>query len=211
MPPSIPKTKAQRVRRHSTQERPEAGSGRKEEIVSAAEQLLSRDGASAFTLRQVASSSGVSLGHLQHYFANKTELLSALTERWTARFRGGLDKAFAKRGRDGDAVRTMVQTMLDEVATPEGSLGMWELWILAARDRQFAKPVEAMYAQLYDGVARAIEHQQPKTKDAPARARLVIALVEGFCVLCAHADNPALARRRQREQLLRAVNRIAYD
>jgi AcrR family transcriptional regulator len=53
---------------------------RKAQIIDAALKILAFEGASSFTLRNVADKAGVTLGAVQYYFKNKSDLLLALTE-----------------------------------------------------------------------------------------------------------------------------------
>ena len=54
---------------------------RRNELLDAAEQVLSRGGPQALTLQAVADEAGVSKGGLLYHFANKSELVRGLVER----------------------------------------------------------------------------------------------------------------------------------
>lgn len=54
---------------------------RREEILAAADALVSRGGMPRLTMREIAREVGCSLGSLSHYFADKSELVTALLSR----------------------------------------------------------------------------------------------------------------------------------
>ena len=53
---------------------------RRTQIIDAALKILAFEGTPSFTLRNIADKAGVTLGAVQYYFRNKSDLLLALTE-----------------------------------------------------------------------------------------------------------------------------------
>ncbi|WP_210406823.1 TetR/AcrR family transcriptional regulator [Prauserella flavalba] len=75
---------------------------RRSELLDAAEALVRRDGADAFTVDDVTSGAGVAKGTFYLHFANKTELLHALRDRFVRRF---ADAQLAAAGQASGAER----------------------------------------------------------------------------------------------------------
>lgn len=55
-------------------------------VLDVAEQIVSRDGATALTFDAVAKASGITKGGLQYCFGTKDDLIAALVDRWLASF-----------------------------------------------------------------------------------------------------------------------------
>jgi len=66
---------------------------RREQISDAVLRLVGRDGLSAVTFAMVAQEAGVSVGMIQHYFADKRALLRLAHSRVTSRFDDWLERA----------------------------------------------------------------------------------------------------------------------
>ena len=71
-----------------------------EAILSAAANILERDGPGRFTTNAVAAQAGVSIGSLYQYFPNKQSLTAALIERSA----GSLERSVAQAGRDAKSM-----------------------------------------------------------------------------------------------------------
>ena len=76
---------------------PKLGMGpiRREQICRAAATVISREGFAGTTMRMVAEEAGVSTGMLNHYFANRQDLLTQalvyVSERTQERMRGAIE------------------------------------------------------------------------------------------------------------------------
>ncbi|WP_420604534.1 TetR/AcrR family transcriptional regulator [Methylobacterium sp.] len=58
----------------------------RDRVLDVAEQIVSRDGATALTFDAVAKASGITKGGVQYCFGTKDDLIAAMVERWLARF-----------------------------------------------------------------------------------------------------------------------------
>jgi AcrR family transcriptional regulator len=186
---------------------PRDPAARRAEILAAAERLLVEQGAAFLTMRAVALAAGVSLGHLQHYFAHRDGLLLGLAQLWADRFRAGFGRRLGPKPSPQDLMNAFADEVLAEVETPEGSLGIWEFWIAAARDAETARIANGLYRPIYQAFAEALA--AAGIADAPMRARLIVGMVEGTTMLAAHDGKPAALRRKLRPALHAAIRTLA--
>lgn len=178
---------------------------RREEILSVAERILVDGGAASLTLRAVAAAANMSIGHFQHYFPDREALHLGLAERWMEQFRNKAAARLAHAGTPGEKLDALILQLLDDMNTPLGSLGVWEFWILGARDPAAASNLRVGYDTLYAAVAATIGGEPQRAKQA---ARLIVAMVEGVGVLSSHDRDPSSARERLVPSLLAAAHLI---
>jgi TetR/AcrR family transcriptional regulator, transcriptional repressor of bet genes len=109
---------------------PKLGMGpiRREQICRAAATVISREGFAGTTMRMVAEEAGVSTGMLNHYFANRQDLLEQalvfVSERAQARMREAIDGIPAGRGR----LAALLDSALAEGQEVDET---WRVWINA--------------------------------------------------------------------------------
>ncbi|WP_026128128.1 TetR/AcrR family transcriptional regulator [Nocardiopsis lucentensis] len=155
------------------------GLRRRAEMLDAAERLLSASGGAQLTLRAVAQEAGVRLGHLQHYFPTRPDLLTALLDRVLATSLARITDRTgpSDEGTDPDAV---VSGVLADHDDPSLVRLFTEVWALAAHDDD-AAAVRSFYTHYTGHVADTIRHHVPELDEAGARARaeVFVMLVEG--------------------------------
>jgi AcrR family transcriptional regulator len=109
---------------------PKLGMGpiRREQICRAAATVISREGFAGTTMRMVAEEAGVSTGMLNHYFANRQDLLTQalvfVSERAQARMREAIEGVPAGRAR----LAALLDSALEEGQEVEET---WRVWINA--------------------------------------------------------------------------------
>jgi AcrR family transcriptional regulator len=116
-----------------------SAASRREEVLEHARRVIMRDGLEATSLRRIAREGGFTTGVLTHYFADKSELISACFE-WT--MRTWLDRVEGEI-RDAPTAEESVCRFVS-VAVPHARErhGEWRLWLnfvgTGAGDRQMA-------------------------------------------------------------------------
>ncbi|MFI2607610.1 TetR family transcriptional regulator [Kitasatospora sp. NPDC018619] len=161
------------------------GAQRREELLDTAEELLVTTGGGELSMRAVAAAAGVRLGHLQHYFPTRTELVAAVLgrvlDRSVERLGPLLDPARARDARLGG----LLGALLAEHQDPRLVRLFAELWALAARDPAVAAAVRAFYTRYRELVAAFLAERHPglAEEERRARARVFIMLVEGASLL----------------------------
>ncbi len=143
---------------------PKLGMGpiRREQICRAAASVISREGFAGTTMRMVAEEAGVSTGMLNHYFANRQDLLTQalvfVSERAQARMREAI--AGVPPGRE------RLAALLDS-ALAEGQevSETWRVWINAygeaVRLPELRHTIEARLNSWYDLIDEALEGLVP--------------------------------------------------
>ncbi|MCS0638088.1 TetR/AcrR family transcriptional regulator [Streptomyces sp. LP05-1] len=146
------------------------GLRRRADLLDAAERLLSASGGAQLTLRAVADEAGVRLGHLQHYFPARADLLAALLDRVLTT---SLARMAERTGpsADGADPGAVLSSVLSDHDDPPLVRLFTEVWSMAAHDEAAAEAVRAFYAQYAGHVAQVVRRQVPALDEAGARAR----------------------------------------
>lgn len=143
---------------------PKLGMGpiRREQICRAAAAVIAREGFAGSTMRMVAEEAGVSTGMINHYFANRQDLLTQalvfVSERTQERYR--LAIADIPPGRE------RLATLLDSaLADDEEMRETWRVWINAygeaVRLPELRHTIEARLRSWYELIDRALEGLVP--------------------------------------------------
>jgi AcrR family transcriptional regulator len=141
---------------------------RREAIAEAVYQVIGDRGWDAVTLRDVASTAGVSMGQVQHYFATKTEMLLFALTHMRARVMARLERQLADLPQpvtQQERIRATVRAMLpvDEPGRQEAAVNI-AFFSAATVTPEYAKG-------LRDGYARQLTF---------SRATLTAAAAEGL-------------------------------
>jgi AcrR family transcriptional regulator len=139
---------------------------RREQICRAAAAVIAREGFAGSTMRMVAEEAGVSTGMINHYFANRQDLLTQalvfVSERTQDRYRLAIA--------DIPAGRERLATLLDSaLADDEEMRETWRVWINAygeaVRLPELRHTIEARLLSWYELIDLALEGLVPP--DAP--------------------------------------------
>ncbi|WP_020501458.1 TetR/AcrR family transcriptional regulator [Sciscionella marina] len=165
----------------------EAGARKYEALLDAAERVMTNQGVDS-SLRVIAVEAGVRVGHLQHYFPSRAELIRAALDRVLRRSLNRLMKATGLRTGAADQFvdpEHVVAVVLDEQNDPLLVRLYVEIWALAARDETIAAVVREFYRGYAQHVAEFIGGRCP---DLPAdvrwaRAETFVGLMEGMALV----------------------------
>ncbi|KNB53990.1 TetR/AcrR family transcriptional regulator [Streptomyces caatingaensis] len=157
------------------------GDARRTSLLDAAETVLVARGHADASLRAIADEAGVRIGHLQHYFPARADLVKAVLERALDR---SLERLAAATGPRADAADA-VAVLLAEQEDPRLVRLYVELWALAARDEDVAEVVRAFYGTYVGHVEAFLRRLRPERTAAfcRARAETFVALLEGAALL----------------------------
>ena len=172
------------------------GHRRRELLLDAAMEVIASDGAAAVTHRAVAARAGVPSAAPGYHFAGVDDILVAALTRAGRRYELAVEDA-AARVRDGDEPVAALVAAVQGWDVRPGDAAMaaeYELYLLAARRPELA-PVALGWAD------RLAELLVAAGTD-PARARAVVALVEGVLL------QSLLGRRMPDDELAAAVRRL---
>lgn len=187
---------------------PKLGMGpiRREQICRAAATVISREGFAGTTMRLVADEAGVSTGMLNHYFANREDLLTQalvyVSEQAQQRMRAAIEGVPAGFGR--------LTTLLDSaLADDEHAQQTWRVWINAygeaVRLPSLRHTIENRLHSWYELIDEALEDVAPATSNGsiPWSWRLD-AVLNGLAIQ-ALTSEAALDGARIREEVLHTL------
>ncbi len=143
---------------------PKLGMGpiRREQICRAAAAVIAREGFAGSTMRMVAEEAGVSTGMINHYFANRQDLLTQalvfVSERTQERYRRAIE--------DVPPGRERLATLLDSALADDAEMReTWHVWINAygeaVRLPALRHTIEARLLSWYELIDRALEGLVP--------------------------------------------------
>ncbi|MFK0293345.1 TetR/AcrR family transcriptional regulator [Streptomyces sp. NPDC090442] len=173
------------------------GSLRRTSLLDAAESVLVAKGNADASLRAIAGEAGVRVGHLQHYFPTRADLIKAVLERALDRSLERLAETTGLRldpadpsvievteGSRADAAE-VVAVVLAEQEDPQLVRLYVEVWALAARDEEIAAVVREFYRKYVAYVEAFVQQGRPEWSAdlCRARAETFVALVEGAALM----------------------------
>jgi AcrR family transcriptional regulator len=179
---------------------------RREQICRAAAAVIAREGFAGTTMRMVAEEAGVSTGMLNHYFANRQDLLTKalvfVSERTQERYRLAIE--------DVPAGRERIHALLDSaLADDEQMIETWRVWFNAygeaVRLPELRHTIESRLTSWYDLIDRALEGLGPA--DQPGEIPLswrFDAILNGL-TLQALTSEAALDGRLIRDEVVRTL------
>jgi TetR/AcrR family transcriptional repressor of bet genes len=135
---------------------------RREQICRAAAAVIAREGFAGSTMRMVAEEAGVSTGMINHYFANRQDLLTQalvfVSESAQERMRAAIE--------DVPPGRERLTALLDSaLADDERAVETWRVWINAygeaVRLPGLRHTIEARLLSWYELIDRALEGLVP--------------------------------------------------
>ncbi|PXY23184.1 TetR family transcriptional regulator [Prauserella sp. PE36] len=143
---------------------------RRSELLDAAEALLQRDGADAFTVDDVTSGAGVAKGTFYLHFSNKSELLQALRERFVRRF---ADAQLAA-ARQASGVESVERWMRAGVTEYLRELSLHDLLFHPTSGIERDAPNAAV-----DALAELLGRLDPPVPDPPVTAVILYSAMHG--------------------------------
>jgi TetR/AcrR family transcriptional regulator, transcriptional repressor of bet genes len=158
---------------------------RREQICKAASDVISSKGFDRTTIRDVADTAGVSTGTVNHYFANKLDLLVQTLIYTSDRFTGSMAKDVQSNSDGVSELHAYVMISLEQAyANSPG----WRVWIAAMSEATRSERVEeviqrrrqAVYLLLRDIFVRIRPELRGADDDLLATAREVEGLVSGL-------------------------------
>lgn len=196
--------------RASTEATPR-GQARREQILNAASDLLLAQGYAGFSARGVAAQAGMSLSHVQYYFATPADIVAELLDRFIAQYSAEATKLYRAGGGAPVARLTRALEFLlnDEVYRRDCGVFMLEVAGFATRDRAIAAALARYYEVYLKAIAAIVGDLNPALSAAQrrARARQAVALIEGMAMTrpLLGDDDGAFAAR----EAARAIERLA--
>jgi AcrR family transcriptional regulator len=167
--------------------RPSVEAERRQQILSAACEVISTMGVPDLRLVDVAKEAGVSSGTVHYYFDTKRDVINAA-------FAFNLEDSFGRRQELLHSTKGSLSMLKDLVESylpnDDASRRAWKVWVAlwaeATRDTELQQLNERLYGQwrdLVSGVIRAAQQEGSARPGSPvAMANMLIGMLDGLAV-----------------------------
>jgi AcrR family transcriptional regulator len=150
-------------------------------VLDAADQVLSTDGADAFTTTRIAQVAGVPVGSVYRYFPDKEAIVEALATRYWAEF-ADLVAAAADADEQSpldDPLGAVLDALAAGLRARPGFLALWFGGLRTERIRDATRPTRNAIAA---SVSRILAVHWPRSpaRDRAAAARMVVLAGDGL-------------------------------
>ena len=165
-----------------------------DEIVRAAEKVLSEQGHAALSLRKVAEECGLKIGNLSYYFPAKHHLIAAMLESIIAGYSSSADEIEARTATDPEeALTTYLLRWMRENEVVRTNRIYIEIWSMANNDDQVREAMDRFYSNGRARIARMMVGLNPRLTDeeAAAMALHAVATMEGLMLFSNHDPKAA--------------------
>lgn len=168
-------------------------------ILETARKLYSAAGYAGFTMRALANAVGMSLGNLQHYFANKDALVVGVLEFMMDGYQSEIDQVSrgSPAGGNGEAhFQAAIELLLSRAADPDTQNVFLETWALANRDQTAAELMRRVRRREHLALLKLLKALSPdaKRKRLQQQARVIVFIIEGTMVQLARDPTNAAWR-----------------
>jgi len=177
-----------------------AGKETAQRIVTAARELLMREGYAQFSMRNVAAQAGLHLANVQYYYPTRDDLVRAILADTGERYLASYEQLRARAPADGaERFKAVVEFNLRDVATWETRRFFIQLWaLLSTLDGDSGSLLNDLYEIDIQQLSGCIAELVPGTQAAEVRRRatLLAAMIEGLIVVrSAHSRSAAELKR----------------
>jgi TetR/AcrR family transcriptional repressor of bet genes len=181
---------------------------RREQICRAAATVIAREGFSGTTMRVVAEEAGVSTGMLNHYFANRQDLLIHALQFVSLRAHGRMVAAIEGLPPGRERLTALLDSMLAD-GDDQNAGETWRVWINAygeaVRLPELRHTIESRLDSWYTLIDHALESLVPEQADGeiPWSWRLD-ALLNGLAIRALTSET-ALSSEQIRDAVIRTL------
>jgi len=156
-------------------------------IISAAREVLTEQGQSNFSMRNVAELAGLHLANVQYYFPKRDDLARALLIDTGERYRALYDDALELAPADPvERFKCVVRVNLDDIMNRQTRQFFIQFWsLLDGMDRHSGRLLGELYAIDIQQLSDTIGAMHPRTgaEEIERRATLLAAMIEGLMVV----------------------------
>jgi len=172
--------------RHGTALR-RAGRETSKRIIEAARAVLSEEGYTRFSLRNIANQAEITLANLQYYFPKRDDLLRALIEDLDERYLEGYHAAMDGVGDDPqEQFNAVLRYNLEDIVNPETRRFFIQLWgLFNTIDDCSGEKLSELYAIDIEQLGGFIAALEPSVSidEIQLRATLLAGMIEGLMIV----------------------------
>ncbi|MFP4483117.1 MAG: TetR/AcrR family transcriptional regulator [Thermovirgaceae bacterium] len=178
---------------------------RREELVWALFDCLTRQGHEQVTVKAIAARAGVAHGAIHYFFNSKDEIVSALVEAIAEKYGSLMDEFLESVPPGPDAIEIVLDFLVDEFIF-EGSLNrvFYNLVQMGFERESVLKPLQVMLREYRERLARVLS-MHGTNRYAPSQASVLVAVIEGFALQWI-IEPEALDRTEVRQQVSQVVS-----
>ena len=165
------------------------GSDTVDAILKAALHVLVEEGASAFTLRRIASECGMKVGNVSRHFPRKEMLVQVLLDELLSPTVGEARTSLTNQGLPAEeALALIIGGTLDETKTKKMTHLFTELWAMGNHNEFVAERLDMVYQYMHNLVASYVSELNPAL--SPAEVEIVTLYIstsiEGATILAGY-------------------------
>jgi AcrR family transcriptional regulator len=170
-------------------------------VIDAARALLTEEGCSEFSMRNIAARASMRLSNVQYYFPTRDDLIRALFIDADARYRSAYAEVMRASAATDRAARfeAVIDFNLSDIIQPRTRRFFLQFWaLLNSLDRESDGLLNDLYAIDIQQLSERIAELTPRARAAEVRRRatLLAALIEGLMVVRgAHSPKAAEMHR----------------
>ena len=140
---------------------PERAQQRRNQVLDAASECFRRNGFHGCSMAQLAKESGMSVGHIYHYFANKEAIIDAIVKRDLRECLDAIDQLMKKRKQLTDWPLDIAEHV-DNALNSKNAALQFEILAEAARNPKVAEIVHEAHLHARAKVSELITMGSPK-------------------------------------------------
>lgn len=163
------------------------GEQRRAAILVASEQVLIESGYHNLSLRKVATQAGISIGNLQYYFPNKSDLIHAMLDDIIVDYLEVFDSLRSK-GSPEQQFTKIVELVMTDLQEQRTTIILPELWSLANHEAGVTEQLDLMYERYRQVLSEVIKDINPSLtkREVTQLALFISSSIEGHTMFIGH-------------------------
>jgi len=158
-------------------------------ILQTSRDILIESGYHSLTMRKIAASAGITVGHLQYYYPSKKDLLTGLLDHVIESYMVELDQVRQLAGDiPEDQLEAVIRYLINDDGTKESTYFFPELWALANHDAHASERMQDLYRRSRTHFNELVSLINPKLneKSRESIALFISASIEAQLLFVGH-------------------------
>nr|WP_198399071.1 TetR/AcrR family transcriptional regulator [Caballeronia hypogeia] len=180
-------------------------------VLECATEIVTSEGYGALTMRKLATSAGMSLSNVQHYFKTREDVLEAVIKETMARYVTDASRFLDDSKAPRDQLESVVRFLVNDIKKPRVQSLFGAFWALA-QTHDFARSLmDDMYVAERKLLAQFVRRVNPAldASQAVRRAALIGCQIEGLMLLIPQRNRFPSDIRGIEDELVQAVLGLA--
>jgi AcrR family transcriptional regulator len=199
---------------------PRIAKDRRQEILSAAAQVITDRGLAETRIQDIAEACGVSPGLILYYFDSKDRLLSEALTFANDQFYLRASREIRRMASAGDQLARLIELSVPGLLPDYGRLDEWalwiEVWVRALRDADMAKDREALDERWRSQISEIVRAGKASgefafSAEVDEIALRLACLIDGLAIQVALNDSTVTPERMRRTCMEVAANELGFE